>query len=84
MRSQRNKILSVQQLDQTRDRLLASRAHAETLDFPLSPTMQLLVPALESMLQIVAYIEQQRDAGQSITPYTMKIFWNLSTRWPRC
>lgn len=57
-----DKTLSDQRLDEVHDRLLVSHAYAETLDFALSPGMPLLVPAVESMQQIVAHLQQQRNA----------------------
>lgn len=57
-----DKTLSDQRLDEVHDRLLVSHAYAETLDFALSPGMPLLVPAVESMQQIVDYLQQQRNA----------------------
>lgn len=57
-----NKTLSDQHLDQVQDSLLVSHAYAETLDFGLSPGMPLLVPAVESMQQIVDHLQQHRNA----------------------
>ncbi|MGK9251092.1 hypothetical protein [Paenibacillus humicus] len=54
--------LSDQNLNQAHDRLLACHAYAETLDFALRPVLPMLVPATESMLQIVDYLERQRNA----------------------